>query len=724
MFPARLSIAQKVIILVGTVLFFEVGFILVLGALFQEAESRLQEEVRAREVVSHVNSLNSQINRLLTAIVAPVAVKDVVSELVKFEKSVRRDLDALKALTRGNERDEKEIDELCRNCYAGLDLIRSLKITAETEQVNWSGREFKLLQFNDDVAQQMNSIVEKYREIQKFKEESAREAREMVYYWLVAVVLANVVLAGLATTIFILGISRRLKIVKDNAVLLAANQELNPPIGGYDDISELDRLFHETAAALKESIHKERALVENARDVICTISAELKFASVSPASETVFGYEPEELTEVRISEVIPSESLEHMVSGLELSRQYDDGEPFESTFLKKDGDLIYILWSVQWSEHDQSYFCVAHDISDRREAELLIKQSEERIRSIFNNVPVSIVSASKYGAVDYVNKTFLERFDYERDAAQNLKLEQIFAAREGGDSPPQWSHLVFGPQSAAKVYQLLANTNNGAAFPAEVVVNRYESTEGERLLIAVEDIAERVELEERKQQFVSMVSHDLRTPLTSIRGFLTLLKEGCLDLEGETGVRRVGQAERTVERLIVLVNDLLDIEKIESGRMELDLIACDPVLLSREAIATLKSLAEEKNVEIELVLRDDFKALALADEERGIQVLINLLSNAVKFSPEGSSVILQLVDGLKEIEFRVIDRGRGVPEDKREIIFDRFRQVESSDGRRGKGTGLGLPICKTIVEAHGGSIGVGGSEVEGATFWFTIPKVD
>ena len=206
MFPARLSIAQKVIILVGTVLFFEVGFILVLGALFQEAESRLQEEVRAREVVSHVNSLNSQINRLLTAIVAPVAVKDVVSELVKFEKSVRRDLDALKALTRGNERDEKEIDELCRNCYAGLDLIRSLKITAETEQVNWSGREFKLLQFNDDVAQQMNSIVEKYREIQKFKEESAREAREMVYYWLVAVVLANVVLAGLATTIFILGI--------------------------------------------------------------------------------------------------------------------------------------------------------------------------------------------------------------------------------------------------------------------------------------------------------------------------------------------------------------------------------------------------------------------------------------------------------------------------------------------------------------------------------------
>ena len=226
------------------------------------------------------------------------------------------------------------------------------------------------------------------------------------------------------------------------------------------------------------------------------------------------------------------------------------------------------------------------------------------------------------------------------------------------------------------------------------------------------------ELEEVKQQFVAMVSHDLRTPLTSVKGFLELLAGGVYGDLNETGEHRAGLAQRNVTRLISLINDLLDYEKLQSGKFNLDCREIDVAAPINRSIDALKFFAEKENVELE---SPEVALKAYADEERLVQVLVNLISNSVKFSPKGAKVTINAIQKEDFVEFNVIDQGRGVPPSMQEAIFERFKQVKTSDATEKGGTGLGLPICKSLVECHGGRIGVDSEEGKGSRFWFTIP---
>ncbi|MBX9569778.1 MAG: hypothetical protein K2X77_12850 [Candidatus Obscuribacterales bacterium] len=226
------------------------------------------------------------------------------------------------------------------------------------------------------------------------------------------------------------------------------------------------------------------------------------------------------------------------------------------------------------------------------------------------------------------------------------------------------------------------------------------------------------ELEEVKQQFVAMVSHDLRTPLTSVKGFLELLAGGVYGDLNETGEHRAGLAQRNITRLISLINDLLDYEKLQSGKFSLDCREIDVASPINRSIDALRFFAEKEEVALET---QEVDLKAYADEERLVQVLVNLISNSVKFSPKGGKVTITAVKKDNFVEFNVIDQGRGVPKNMQEAIFERFKQVKTTDATEKGGTGLGLPICKALVECHYGRIGVDSEEGKGSRFWFTIP---
>lgn len=223
----------------------------------------------------------------------------------------------------------------------------------------------------------------------------------------------------------------------------------------------------------------------------------------------------------------------------------------------------------------------------------------------------------------------------------------------------------------------------------------------------------------RKAELMSMVSHDLRTPLTSMQGSMTLLQAGIMGELPPNAVKEVSRAERNATRLINLINDLLDIEKLEAGKMDMAVkdIELQPVF--EESLESVSQFASSHCVKLDI---EPTSLKVLADHNRLIQVLINLMSNAIKFSPEGESVRLLAIDSGNMVEVQVVDKGRGVPESHREAIFERFKQVEAADATEKKGTGLGLPICKLIVESHGGTIGVTSTAGSGSTFWFKIPK--
>ena len=221
-----------------------------------------------------------------------------------------------------------------------------------------------------------------------------------------------------------------------------------------------------------------------------------------------------------------------------------------------------------------------------------------------------------------------------------------------------------------------------------------------------------------KQYLLSMVSHDLRSPLTSVQGVLTMLGAGAFGEISEKAKYRVQTAEKEVIRLIALTNDLLDVEKLASGNLEMELKNTNSSSIIEATVGSMTAFAEQHGIKIKAHPSDiDFRA----DKDRLVQVLVNLVSNAIKYSYKGDTVTVKVESNDQAVIFSIKDQGRGIPEDYIERVFDKFQQVEESDSSEKGGKGLGLAICKSIVEAHGGEISVDSTYGVGSTFWFSIP---
>jgi PAS domain S-box-containing protein len=260
---------------------------------------------------------------------------------------------------------------------------------------------------------------------------------------------------------------------------------------------------------------------------------------------------------------------------------------------------------------------------------------------------------------------------------------------------------------------------DGRNFPAEFSLTPIlEQGRFSGSVLSFRDISQRFALDRMKDEFVSTVSHELRTPLTSIRGALGLLSAGLLGTMSEKAANLLRIALSNSDRLVRLINDILDLERIQSGREPL---AFRPISLGeivRQAIDGMQPVADAAGVQL---IHDANVVQLSADPDRLLQVITNLLSNAVKFSPEGATVSVTLREGSSGITLSVIDQGRGIPADKLDSIFDRFQQVDASDSRQKGGSGLGLAICRTIVQQHGGRIWAERNSVCGSTFRVALP---
>ena len=236
------------------------------------------------------------------------------------------------------------------------------------------------------------------------------------------------------------------------------------------------------------------------------------------------------------------------------------------------------------------------------------------------------------------------------------------------------------------------------------------------------DISERKEIERAKSEFISTVSHELRTPLTSIKGSLGLIKSGTLGNLPDKLQSMLDIAYNNSDRLVLLINDILDMDKIEAGKMNFNLKTVEVRSLVDEAIEANKGYGDEHGVTF---LRSGLEEQALieGDKDRLMQVLSNLMSNAAKFSPDGEIVTLSIFDFNEEIRIAVEDKGPGIPEDFRDSLFEKFSQADSSDTRKVGGTGLGLSISQAIVEQHRGTIGFDTETGNGSTFYINLPKL-
>jgi two-component system, OmpR family, sensor histidine kinase VicK len=250
------------------------------------------------------------------------------------------------------------------------------------------------------------------------------------------------------------------------------------------------------------------------------------------------------------------------------------------------------------------------------------------------------------------------------------------------------------------------------------------------------DISDRKAIERMKDEFISVVSHELRTPLTSLHSALKILATGRLGSLPEDGQQLLAIADENTERLVRLVNNVLDLQRIESGAVTMEKQVCSAADLTIHAVEAMQAMAEQHG--ITLVDRS-LDVQLWVDADYIVQALTNLISNAIKFSSSGGNVWLKVISppqpkqrkstksktltarAIREILFQVRDEGQGIPAHKLETIFERFQQVDSSDSRKKGGTGLGLTICRKIIEQHGGKIWAESSLGVGSTFSFTLP---
>jgi signal transduction histidine kinase len=288
--------------------------------------------------------------------------------------------------------------------------------------------------------------------------------------------------------------------------------------------------------------------------------------------------------------------------------------------------------------------------------------------------------------------------------------------------------LVITAQPGHKLRALQAGAKDFISKPidlAEVLTRVYNMLEV-RLLhrqarqnsrVLQETVDRLTEAERLKKGFLSTVSHELRTPLTSIRGGLGLLASGATGVLPDAALRVVEIAERNGVRLMALINDILDLERLETGTIQLQCARVPAASIVRRALESLPTIGQRRGV---VVKADEVSGMIWADADRILQVLVNLVSNAVKFSAPDGVVTIGVALKNEWLEFRVTDLGRGVPAGEHLAIFERFHQVESSDARDKGGAGLGLAICKSIVEQHGGTIGVESQAGQGSVFWFRV----
>lgn len=471
----------------------------------------------------------------------------------------------------------------------------------------------------------------------------------------------------------------------------------------------------------KEIMDRDREIsfVQSAMDlhnIVTVTGADSTIVSVNDKFLKVFGYSKYEAVGKKMDLIysdlgddsVYSEILEFTMQG-----KIWEGRHSART---KSGEIRYFRATIvpQFDDRGKhiSNVSIRHDITDLRKAEqtkrtnaILSKLHDEIY--IFDSVTLDVV---------YMNERALQRCEWTAEESATKRIV---------DTDKNFHELAF----RAHVRPLFDGSKSSVVISVkqakgyvEVHTSLLEQLDGTTVFVSIlRDINDRMELDKAKMSSVSVVSHELRTPITSIKGSLQLLQAQTAGVLNESSESMVAIALRNCDRLMFIVNDILDMEKIHSGKMEYDRQSHSLRALLEESLDVNKGYGDQHDVSFEYVANED-EAHAVCDRDRMIQVMSNLMSNAVKFSPKGGVVEIGLQDNVKNWCISVADRGPGINPEDQSRLFESFSQAKPADGKKRAGTGLGLAITKKIVQHHGGTLGLKSEVGKGTTFFVYLPK--
>ena len=375
----------------------------------------------------------------------------------------------------------------------------------------------------------------------------------------------------------------------------------------------------------------------------------------------------------------------------------------------KDGKLIAAITTML-------------DVTEQKQTDEALKAQRDFGQQIMNNMAQGLIVTDSTGYYEYVNPAYAQMVGYSLDQLAGETMQQVVYDEDASNLAALWQRQVAG-ETVHHETQL----RKADGVPLDVLLTaapRYEDGKVTGSISVITDLTERKRIERLKSEFISTVSHELRTPLTSIRGSLGLVMGGVAGEVPPMALSMVEIAHKNSERLVRLINDILDVEKIESGKMVFHLKPLELLPLIEQSLEANQGYAEQFKVNLQLnqVGPKLAEARSNLDSDRFNQVLTNLVSNAVKFSPAGGTVEISMTEKGALIHLAVTDHGPGIPTDFQDRIFQKFMQADSSSTRQQGGTGLGLNISKAIVERMNGRIGFDTVVGQGTTFWVELPR--
>jgi PAS domain S-box-containing protein len=596
----NLKLAHKGLAVLGLSVLFQLVLFGALAALHTQAEQEALKAYRSSRISETVNGVIRDIFDMASLSPGEVSIF-ADSGFETYAVNIRDDLNNLKEAVKG---DPAKMEIVARSTKAGEDayyiLERLHRIYVDEgpisalDELNSFRPQLRLCT-KQIVSRDLISMARTEEKGAARSPEIQAKFRDQIRLLLIVNLLLGVAVTGVMATLFYRQIVKRLATIIDNSYRLASRRPLNAPLGGVDEVSEIDQAFHQMASSLTEAEQREKDLLEHSVDVICSLDPLGKFVDVNPASKQVLEYPEDQLIGQNVRNILVGDDIEHFKKSLSTVMTRTGEAKFEARVMSPRGKSIDLDWSVRWVPNKRLFFCVGHDISQRKE------------------------------------------------------------------------------------------------------------------------------LERMKQEFMAMISHDLRTPLMTIGNYFEMLESGMFGELTDKGQHLLKVAERNSNRMLTLVSDLLDLEKSESGQLKLNRSTLDISELTEQAVNSLSSLAARQEVQLTM---SPSELTVFADPHRVSQVLVNLISNAIKFSPKNSNIHISAERQGTMALVHVSDQGRGVPEHLKEAIFDRFQQVEIADTVDKGGSGLGLAICKTIVELHGGTIKVENNGGPGSTFTFSLPLAE
>ena len=491
-------------------------------------------------------------------------------------------------------------------------------------------------------------------------------------------------------------------------------------------------LQREAEATLQQNEARYRQLVEGSLGMVCTHDLNGLLLSVNTHGAESLGRTVEKMIGQPLASFIP-ESYRASFTRY-LRRIAETGEAQGRLHLcHRDGDVRVVAFRnklIQVPEKPPYVLGFGVDISEQVRAEEKLRALIHQSNSILESVGDGIYGLDLAGQVTVINPAAAQMLGYKPHELLGRTLHELIQPRhaDGSPYPAAESPILASIQnlSTVRVANEVFWRQDGTSFPVEYVARpQIESTGGKErgeavgVVVAFTDTTERSALDRMKDEFISTVSHELRTPLTSLRAALGLVTGGALATRPDKMQHMLEIAIGNTDRLIRLVNDILDIERISSGNSELHSVMFSAKALMERAVGLQQAAAMKTNIRFNV--KSD-GAEVFGDPDRILQALANLISNAIKYSPPGGEITLtaRKLDE-HEAQIDVQDQGRGIPADKLESVFERFQQVDASDSRAMGGTGLGLAICRSILTQHGGRIWVTSPPGEGAAFHFTLP---